>query len=148
MTEKIISKKTKTTSKKVQYCGTQTWINKDTGECEEFEVTKIQERDFNFTKVFMENFLMDLDSLGNKKLKVAIHICENINKEGYFIGTISQICKKTGFSDKTVRTTIKSLIDCKFMKRVTPGCYLINADHLFKGSHSQRMNVLKQYYNE
>ena len=137
----------KITAKKVKYCGTQQYVNPNTGEIEEFDVTKIEQRDFNFTKVFMENFLADLDSLGNKKLKVAIYICQNITREGYFIGTIRTIAKKTGFSYKTIQKTLNLLLECNFLKRVEIGVYLVNADHLFKGSHKNRMNILKKYHD-
>ena len=137
----------KCTSKLVKYCGTQQYINPNTGEIEEFDVTKIEQRDFNFTKVFMENFLVDLDSLGNKKLKVAIYICNNISREGYFIGTVRNIAKNIGYSKDTVHKTINSLLECNFMKRAGIGVYLVNADHLFKGSHKNRMNILKKYHD-
>lgn len=143
--KKMIPQNAKCTSKKVKYAGTEEWINRETGEVQEFEVTNIEERDFNFTKVFMQNFLLDLEALGNKKLKVAIYICENIDRDGYFIGTIDKICKDTGFSYKTVRLTISTLIEADFMKRISPGAYIINANHLFKGSDKHRMNVLKRY---
>ena len=138
----------KCTSKLVKYCGTQQYINPNTGEIEEFDVTKIEQRDFNFTKVFMENFLADLDSLGNKKLKVAIYICQNITREGYFIGTIAQIMKNTGYGYNTVQSTLNLLQECNFFKKLRGyGTYLINADHLFKGSHKNRMNILKKYHD-
>ena len=137
----------KCTSKLVKYCGTQQYINPNTGEIEEFNVTNIEQRDFNFTKVFMENFLSDLDSLGNKKLKVAIYICQNITREGYFIGTVRNVAKNLGYSIKTVHTTINLLLECNFIKRAGIGVYLVNADHLFKGSHKNRMNILKKYHD-
>ena len=145
MTKKMIPQKANCTSKKIKYAGTEEWINKETGEVQKFEVTNIEERDFNFTKVFMQNFLMDLDALGNKKFKIAIYICENIDRDGYFIGTIKQICKATECSYQTVQQTLSILIECNFMKRISPGAYIINANHLFKGSHTHRMNVLKRY---
>ena len=137
----------KCTSKLVKYCGTQQYVNPNTGEIEEFDVTKIEQRDFNFTKVFMENFLADLDSLGNKKLKVAIYICQNITREGYFIGTVRNVAKKLGYSIMTVHTTINLLLECNFIKRAGIGVYLVNADHLFKGSHKNRINILKKYHD-
>lgn len=138
----------KITAKKIKYCGTQQYINPNTGEIEEFNVTNIEQRDFNFTKVFMENFLADLDTLGNKKLKVAIYICQNITREGYFIGTIQQIQKRTGFGYNTIQKTLKLLQECNFIMSATgTGAYLINADHLFKGSHKNRMNILKKYHD-
>ena len=137
----------KITAKKIKYCGTQQYVNPNTGEIEEFQVTNIEQRDFNFTKVFMENFLADLDSLGNKKLKVAIYICHNITREGYFIGTVRNIAKNLGYSTMTVHTTINLLLQCNFIKRASIGVYLVNADHLFKGSHKNRMNILKKYHD-
>ena len=145
MTKKMLPQKPKTTCKKIKYVGTEEWINANTGEIQEFEVTQVSERDFNFTKVFMQNFLADLDALGNKKLKIAIYICENIDRDGYLIGTIRQIADATGTSYLTVQKTMKILVECNFIRRVNNGAYIVNADHLFKGTHTHRMNVLKRY---
>ena len=56
-----------TTTKKVKVIGRQDYINVETGELESFDVTRIEDRDFNFTKVWMRNFISALDIVGNQK---------------------------------------------------------------------------------
>lgn len=141
----MLPKQAKTTEKKVKYVGTETYINAKTGEIEEFEVTNIEQRDFNFTKVWMHNVLADLDELGNKKIKTAIYVCENIDRDGYFLGTMKDVATKLEFSYMTVFTTFKILQDCNFMKKIYDGCYQINADHIHKGTHNHRMSIIKRY---
>ena len=58
-----------TTEKKVKVIGTQLYINATTGELEEMQVTSIENRDFNFTKVWMKNFIATLELVGNQKSK-------------------------------------------------------------------------------
>ena len=71
----------KTTSKKVKYKGVQSFINASTGEVQEFVVTDIEDRDFNFTKVWMRNFVNQLEIIGNQKTKICFWIIDNLNKE-------------------------------------------------------------------
>lgn len=135
----------KITSKKVKVIGTQQYINANTGELEEMQVTSLQDRDFNFTKVWLNSILQTLDMLGNQKTKVAYHIIDNLNKENQYIGTQRQIAERTGISIKTVSVTVKALLNADFLRIVNSGVYCVNPDVLFKGSRSARLNVLQQY---
>lgn len=135
----------KITSKKVKVIGTQQYINANTGEIEEMQVTSLQDRDFNFTKVWLNSILQTLDMLGNQKTKVAYHIIDNLNKENQYIGTQRQIAERTGISVKTVSVTVKALLNADFLRIVNSGVYCVNPDVLFKGSRSARLNVLQQY---
>ena len=117
-----------TTSKKVKFVGTQTYINTDTGEIIDMEVTKIEERDFNFSKVWMRNFIAALDIVGNKKTKLCYWIIENINKENMLVGTLRDISKRTDISLETVRLTMDILLDADFLRRKSQGCLLYTSD--------------------
>ena len=48
-----------TTRKKVKVIGTETYIKQSTGEIEEMQVMKIEERDANFHKLWLEHILHD-----------------------------------------------------------------------------------------
>lgn len=135
----------KTTSKKIKVIGTQQYINANTGEIEDFQITNIQDRDFNFTKVWLNSILQTLDMLGNQKTKVAYHIIDNLNKENQYIGTQRQIAERTGISLKTVSVTVKALLNSDFLRTLSNGVYCVNPDVLFKGSRTSRLNVLHQY---
>ena len=134
-----------TTSKKVKVIGTQQYINANTGELEDFHVKSLQDRDFNFTKVWLNSILQTLDMLGNQKTKVAYHIIDNLNKENQYIGTQRQIAEKTGISLKTVSVTMKALLNADFLRNLNSGVYCVNPDVLFKGTRPARLNVLQQY---
>lgn len=43
-----------TTTKRVKVVGTEEYINTRTGELEQMQVTSIEDRDFNFTKMWMK----------------------------------------------------------------------------------------------
>ena len=136
----------KTTTKKVKYKGTEQFLNLTTGEVEDFQITDIEERDFNFTKVWMRNFISTLDIISNKKTKVAYHIIENINRDNMFIATYEQIQRDTGIGHNTVVDTMKALIDAGFLVKKQNGVYAINPDIIYKGSRSNRLNILHQYH--
>lgn len=134
-----------TTSKKVKFVGTQTYINADTGEVIDMQVTDIEERDFNFSKVWMRNFIAALDIVGNKKTKLCYWIIENINKENMLVGTLRDISKRTNISLETVRLTMDILLNADFLRRKSQGVYIVNPDIVFKGGRGSRLNVLNQY---
>lgn len=133
------------TQKKMKVVGTQQFINVQTGEVEDFQVTSIEERDFNFHKVWMKNFINTLDLVGNQKTKLCFWIIDNLNKENQLCMTYRQISEKTNISLETVRITMKLLLEADFLRRVNTGCYVVNPDVLFKGSRSGRLNVLNTY---
>ena len=135
----------KITTKKVKVIGTQQYINATTGELEDFQVTSFQDRDFNFTKVWLNSILQALDMLGNKKTKVAYHIIDNLNKENQYIGTQRQIAEKVGVGLNTVNLTLQALLKADFLRCVSNSVYCVNPDVLFKGSRTARLNVLQQY---
>ena len=91
-----------TTEKKVKVIGTQLYINATTGELEEMQVTSIENRDFNFTKVWMKNFIATLELVGNQKSKVAFWIIDHINKENQLPMNYRQIAAESGVSYQTV----------------------------------------------
>lgn len=133
------------TSKKVKVIGQQQYINASTGEIETFNVTSIENRDFNFTKIWMRNFISTLDIVGNRKTKLCMWIVENIDNNNRLIGTMRDIAAKSNTSLETVRVTLKILLDADFLRREQNGVYMVNPDIVFKGTHNSRMNILNQY---
>lgn len=133
------------TTKKVKYIGTEKYINAQTGEIEEFQVTNIEDRDFNFTKIWMRNFISTLDIVGNQKTKLAFWVIDNLDKENKLCYTYRQIVDKTGMSLDTVRITMKLLQDADFLRKFNNGTYIVNPDISFKGTRNGRLNVLNQY---
>ena len=139
--------KQQNTTKKIKVIGNQQYINFNTGEIEDFQVTSVEERDFNFTKVWMKNFISTLDLVGNQKTKLAFWIIENLNKENQLTMTYRQISEKTNISLETVRKTMTILLEVNFLKRINQGVYQVNPDILFKGNKNTRLNLLTQYNN-
>lgn len=133
------------TGKKVKYVGTEQYINARTGELEEMQVTSVEDRDFNFSKVWMRNFISTLDIVGNQKTKLCFWIIDHLNRDNKLIGTYRVIADESGISLDTVRVTMKILLDADFMRKQQNGVYIVNPDIVFKGSRTGRMNVLNQY---
>lgn len=135
----------KSTSKKVKVLGYEEYTNNATGEIENFQVIKMEDRDFNFHKIWLEHIINSLDLIGNQKTKLAFWILDNLDRENKLTMTYRQIAEKSGISLDTVRVTMKALIESNFLQRINQGAYRVNPDTVFKGSRSSRMNVLYQY---
>lgn len=133
------------TQKKLKVVGTQQFVNVATGEVEDFQVTSIEERDFNFHKVWMKNFINTLEIVGNQKSKLCFWIIDNLDKENQLCLTYRQIAEKTNISLDTVRVTMKLLLEADFLRRINQGCYVVNPDVVYKGSRTGRLNVLNTY---
>lgn len=133
------------TQKKLKVVGTQQFVNVRTGEIEDFQVTSVEERDFNFHKVWMKNFINTLEIVGNQKSKLCFWIIDNLNRDNQLCMTYRQIAEKTHISLDTVRVTMKLLLEADFLRRVNQGCYVVNPDIVFKGSRTGRLNVLNTY---
>lgn len=133
------------TQKKLKVVGTQQFVNVRTGEIEDFQVTSVEERDFNFHKVWMKNFINTLEIVGNQKSKLCFWIIDNLNRDNQLCMTYRQIAEKTHISLDTVRVTMKLLLEADFLRRVNQGCYVVNPDIVFKGSRNGRLNVLNTY---
>lgn len=133
------------TSRKIKIVGTETYINQKTGELQEMQVINVEERDFNFHKLWLTHIISTLDIVGNKKVKLVFWIVENLNSENQLIMTYRQIAKKSGISIDTVNDTMKVLLENNFLVRINQGAYQVNPDIIFKGSRSNRLNVLYQY---
>ena len=104
------------TTKKVKVIGTRKYINQDSGEIEDFQVVNIDERDFNFHKIWLNHIINSLDLIGNQKTRLAFWIVDNLDKENKLTMTYRQISEKSGISYQTVSRTMKSLIESNFLQ--------------------------------
>ena len=146
--KKMHSKKQDVTShKKIKVIGTETYINQQTGEIQPMQVISLEDRDFNFTKIWMQNIINSIDLIGNQKTRLAFWIIQNLNRENQLVMTQKQIAKKSGISLRTVATTMKVLVESNFLRKINGGAYCVNPDILFKGTRNNRLNVLLQYTN-
>lgn len=143
-----MNKKQATTTKKVKVVGTKQYVDSLTGEVETMQVISIEERDFNFHKIWLKSILSTFDLIGNKKVKLAMWIIDHLDSENKLIGTQRAIATQAGCSLSTVSETMKSLQEADFLQKINSGAYRINPDIIFKGSRTNRMNVLFEYRKE
>ena len=133
------------TDKKVKFVGTKKYLDPETGEFEEFQVSEIEERDFNFSKVWMRNFILTLEIVGNQKTKLAMWIIDHLNKENQLLCTMREMSELNDMSMETVRITMKLLQEADFLRKVRSGTYVVNPNIVFKGTRQARLNILNQY---
>lgn len=136
---------TRRTTKKVKVVGQVEYLNTNTGELETMNVTTVEERDFNFTKVWLTDLLSKLGIISNSKTKFAYWFLDHLNRENMVTMTYRQLADKSGYSYKTVSQTMQALIGANFIVKVNTGCYMVNPDVMFKGAKNTRQNLLIQY---
>jgi DNA-binding transcriptional ArsR family regulator len=134
-------------TRKVKHIGTETYINSQTGESQEFQVIDIEERDADFSKLWMAHILDAVQELGNAKMRVMMHLIAVRDRMNNVIATAQEIADAVGVSEKTVRETIKTLVENKIItrRRGIKGVLMLNPDVVFKGTRGARLNVLYRY---
>lgn len=133
------------TRKAVKVVGTETYINRETGEIQEMQVVSIEERDANFHKIWLSHIIQAMDLIGNQKIKFAFWLLGQMNSENQIPMTLRQMAKKSGMSLDTVNRTVKALIESNLLVRYNIGVYQVNPDMIFKGGKSSRMNIMLSY---
>lgn len=128
--------------------GTTSYINRETGEIKEMPVveTDIYEKDSNFHKLFLQEFISALELVANQKTKLCYWIITNMNRDNMLLYSYRQIADKTGISYGTVADTMKTLLEKDFLRRHSSGYYIINPGILFKGTYQRRSIALGKYY--
>jgi len=135
------------TTKKQKFVGYKELIDAETGEVYPVQFNTIEDRDFNFNKVWLQHFVSGIDDIANQKLRLAFWLIDNLDKENQVIMTQRRIAEKSGMSLQTVNRTLKALQNStpSFLQKINSGAYRINPDVIWKGSHSNRMGVCFEY---
>lgn len=141
-----LHKATKTHTKRVKVVGNTQYINPRTGEIEDFQLIDIEDRDFNFHKIWLSAIIQSLDIIGNQKTRLAFWIIEHLDSENKLVLTQRQIAQKSHISLKTVTETMGILQDSGFLQKINIGAYRVNPDVIFKGRYTTRMGILLQYH--
>ena len=144
---KTEQKKQQTTRKMTKVLGWQEYINARTGQIEDFQVISVEERDANFHKIWLNHIIASLELVGNKKMKFALWLLEQMSSDNIIPMTFRQMAEKSKFSIDTVKRVIPALVESNFLVRINQGCYQVNPEIIFKGGTNKRMNVLIQYTN-
>ena len=138
------------TTKKQKFVGYKTLVDPETGEAYPMQMNVLEERDFNFHKVWMQHLVNSLDAISNQKLRLAFWIIDNLDKENQLIMTQRAIAEASGMSYQTVNRTLKALCEAPegspaFLQKMNSGAYRVNPEVLFKGSHANRMGICYEY---
>ncbi len=130
-----------------QIIRTERWVNPETGEVRIFTVIdRSQTGDYGFHKVWLEDLGRIIGVLGGSRVKVFSYILNNINPvSNQFGGTIREVSEILGIDKTSVQSTITTLVEHGFMKRVRTGTYQISASVLVKGSHEKRAGLMLTY---
>lgn len=137
----------KPTLKKQKFIGTKTLVDPETGEAWASQINVLEDRDFNFHKVWLEHLVQALDDISNQRLRLAFWIIDHLDKENKLVMTQRAIAEKSGMGLATVTRTMRALQggEVPFLQKINSGAYRVNPDVIFKGSFSNRIAVCYEY---
>ena len=135
------------TTKKQKYVGSTYLTVPETGEAIPMQIVQVEDRDFSFHKVWLENLILAIDGISNQRLRLAFWLLEHLDSENKLVMTQRAIAEKSGMSLDTVTKTMKALQqgDPAFLQKINSGAYRVNPDVLWKGSHNKRLGVIFDY---
>lgn len=141
------TKRTTTTRKKQKFTAVREFIDAETGEVVPMQMNTVEDRDFNFHKMWLQMFINGLEEIANKKMKLAFWIIDHLDSENKLCYTFQQMAEKTGLHYDTVVKTMKMLQNGNppFLKKLHSGLYVVNPSILYKGTHKSRMGVVYQF---
>lgn len=136
-----------TTSKKQKFIGYKELVDPQTGEPYPMQLNLIEDRDFNFHKVWLQHLVNSLDGISNQRLRLAFWIIDHLDKENKLVMTQRAIASGSGMSLNTVTRTMKALQEGAppFLQKINSGAYRVNPDVIWQGSYSNRMGVIYEY---
>ena len=145
--EKKNKKQLATTHKRQKFIAVREFIDAETGEVVPMQMNSVEDRDFNFHKVWLRMFVEGLEKIANKKMKLAFWIIDHLDSENKLVYTFRRMAEETGLSIDTVIKTMKALQEDNppFLKKLQSGVYVVNPSILYKGTHKSRMGVVYQF---
>jgi hypothetical protein len=134
-------------TKKEMVVGKKTYIDRETGEVQEFTVIqKNVSKDFNFHKIWLQDLLNVLNSFGNKKIKILTFLLHKMrNEDNTVTVTYKEIENKLKISKPTISNTMQELIQANVLKKIAPATYRFNPDLIVKGGSGKRQAMLVEY---
>lgn len=128
--------------------GVDEYVNRRTGEVEEFDVIRVQQADWNFEKLWLFRLLDLLDLAGGAKIQVIAWMLENRDRENRVIATQAKIAEGSGVSRRTVNRLLIEMTNEGFISCPQSGVYRLDPTLIWKGQHNERMNVLMCFERE
>lgn len=95
------------------------------------------------------DFLVVLGIFDSKQLDVFIYIAENTKSaDNIFFGTQRKIANDTGVSLPTVNAIMQKLQKHGFIRRITPGAYMIDPRILMKGNPNKQHLLVSHFCSD
>lgn len=143
-----MSKTTKTSNEDTIQVNERNLVDPETGEVVTVKQIVQRSKDANFEKVWLMHLLDAINEVTTRKFDVMRYFIEHKNNQNMVIANQQEIADDLGAAIKTVSEAVQILKKKDFMSMVKPGVYRLNPNHIFKGGHGQRMDVLRTYYKE
>lgn len=145
--KRVQTKHGQQTTKKQKFVGYKDLVDPTTGEHYPMQMHVLEDRDFDFHKVWLAHLVQSLDDISNQRLRLAFWIIDHLDRENKLVMTQRAIAQQTGMSTNTVTRTMRALQtgEPPFLQKINSGAYRVNPEIIFKGSHSNRMGVCWEY---
>lgn len=121
------------------------YIKETTEERSQFYNIDDSNRDSNFYKLFLNDFISSIELIANQKTKLVLWLLKHMTKKNEILYTYREIAELTGTSYATVADTMKILLNADFLRRHSSGYYMVNPDIIYKGSYNLRCATWKRY---
>lgn len=126
-------------------------IDTESGEIIETEVVEksVADSDVGFHKIWLGHILDLVEEVGNAKMTVLIWLLKSADSQNQVLASYGEIAKATKTGVATVHRLMAALLKAGVITRAHRyGPWRLNPEVVFKGSHTQRMNVLIKYRDE
>jgi len=137
-----------TTSGRRVVIGHDEYVNRRTGEVEEFAVVKATQADWDFEKIWLYRLVELLDLAGSAKIKVLTWMLEHRDSENRVIATQGKIAEGADVSRKTVNTVLREMKEERLIASPQSGVYRLDPSLIWKGKHHKRMNIMMVFEKE
>ena len=134
-------------NEKIKVLGKKQLYDPETDSTVDCAVIQMEDKDFNFEKIWIGHILGAVGEIGNKKMKVLFWLLENRGYDNKITKTVEEMTKEIEVSKNTVIDTLKALEKNKILRRKT-GVIQLNPEVIFRGSGKKRINILYEYYKE
>ncbi|MCI8514143.1 MAG: hypothetical protein HFI93_05875 [Lachnospiraceae bacterium] len=128
--------------------GTESFYSSRTGELVEMQLveTNVYEKDSNFHKVFLKDFIQALNSVADSKTRLCYWLLSHMTRDNRILYTYREISRQTGISYATVADTMKKLLGMDFIRRNSSGQYMVNPTIIFKGTYQRRCMAVAEFH--
>lgn len=119
-------------------------IDTTTGEI--FIRSEIINRDKNFTKIWIKNYIDVVQEDYSKIDLIPFLLIESMDKHNKIKSTLANLSKKFNYPKTKLSVAFKNLKSKDFLRKIQNGLYMINPNIAYKGTSEHRAIAINEYF--